>query len=66
MIYFDDTTLNMYFPFHRYRTFWVNRAGAPLEELDVKPHREGKTLLDVLNFVKENNSAASAELLSAK
>ena len=41
---------------HRYKTFWVNRAGAPLEELGVTPHKEGKTLQDVLTFVKESNS----------
>ena len=34
-----------------YTTFWVNRTGAPLEELGVTPHGEGRTLLDLLNFV---------------
>jgi 2-haloacid dehalogenase len=35
-----------------YRTFWVNRAGAPLEELGVTPHGQGRSLTDVLAFVE--------------
>jgi 2-haloacid dehalogenase len=34
-----------------YKTFWVNRAGAPLEELGVTPHGEGRSLNDVLSFI---------------
>ncbi|MBC7404905.1 MAG: haloacid dehalogenase type II [Cytophaga sp.] len=34
-----------------YHTFWVNRHAAPLEELGVVPHGEGRTLLDLLGFV---------------
>lgn len=34
-----------------YTTFWVNRHAAPLEELGVVPHGEGRTLLDLLGFV---------------
>jgi 2-haloacid dehalogenase len=33
-----------------YTTLWVNRAGAPLEQLDTEPTRSGKSLLDVLSF----------------
>ncbi|MEN3365902.1 MAG: 2-haloacid dehalogenase [Burkholderiales bacterium] len=35
-----------------YQTFWVNRAGAPLEELGVTPHGQGSSLTDVLEFVE--------------
>jgi len=35
-----------------YTTFWVNRAGAPLEELGVVPHGTGSTLTDVIDFVE--------------
>jgi 2-haloacid dehalogenase len=34
-----------------YTTFWVNRAGAPLERLGVRPTAEGRTLSDVVGFV---------------
>jgi len=34
-----------------YQTFWVNRAGAPLEELGVKPNAEARSLNDLLAFV---------------
>ena len=34
-----------------YQTFWVNRAGAPVEELGVSPHGEGASLTDLLEFV---------------
>ncbi|MDO8702910.1 MAG: haloacid dehalogenase type II [Undibacterium sp.] len=34
-----------------YTTFWVNRHAAPLEELGVRPHGEGRSLVDVLEFV---------------
>jgi len=37
-----------------YTTFWVNRAGAPLEELGVTPHAEGKNLEDLLHYVERN------------
>ena len=33
-----------------YTTLWVNRAGAPLEQLDTPPTRTGTSLLDVLDF----------------
>jgi len=33
-----------------YRTFWVNRANAPLDRLDVKPGGTGSTLRDLLQF----------------
>ena len=31
-------------------TFWVNRAGAPLEELDIVPNAQGRTLDDLLEY----------------
>lgn len=34
-----------------YRTFWVNRANAPMEELGVTPTGEGRTLDDLHSFV---------------
>ncbi len=37
-----------------YRTFWVNRAGAPMEELGVTPHGEGRTLDDLHRFVEQH------------
>lgn len=33
-----------------FTTLWVNRAGAPLEQLDTHPTRTGTTLRDVLDF----------------
>jgi 2-haloacid dehalogenase len=33
-----------------YTTLWVNRAGAPLEQLDTPPSRAGSSLRDVLDF----------------
>ncbi|MFO1273054.1 MAG: haloacid dehalogenase type II [Rubrivivax sp.] len=33
-----------------YTTLWVNRAGAPLEQLDTAPTRAGSSLRDVLTF----------------
>jgi 2-haloacid dehalogenase len=39
-----------------YTTFWVNRAGAPLEELGVRPHGEGRTLDDLIGFVQKDSS----------
>jgi 2-haloacid dehalogenase len=45
-----------------YTTFWVNRATAPIEELGVKPDAEGKTLQDLLSYVKKSiaNSNSSS------
>ncbi|HXZ07298.1 MAG TPA: haloacid dehalogenase type II, partial [Paraburkholderia sp.] len=34
-----------------YTTFWVNRLGAPAEELGVKPHASGAGLTDLLAFL---------------
>ncbi len=39
-----------------YKTFWVNRAGAPLEELGVTPHGEGTELNDLLAFVEREQA----------
>ena len=33
-----------------YTTLWVNRAGAPLEQLGTEPTRTGRSLRDVLDF----------------
>jgi 2-haloacid dehalogenase len=33
-----------------YTTLWVNRSGAPLEQLDTAPSRIGSSLRDVLDF----------------
>lgn len=35
---------------HGFTTLWVNRAGAPLEQLDTEPTRIGSSLRDVLAF----------------
>jgi 2-haloacid dehalogenase len=35
-----------------YTTFWVNRNAAPLEELGVVPHGEGRSLSDLPEFLK--------------
>jgi len=45
-----------------YTTFWVNRTAAPIEELGVKPDAEGKTLQDLLSYVKKSiaNSNSSS------
>lgn len=40
-----------------YTTFWVNRSGAPLEELGVTPHGQGSSLTDVLAFVEQDRDA---------
>lgn len=39
-----------------YTTYWVNRADAPLEELGVTPHGQGRTLADLVDFVEKNRS----------
>ena len=33
-----------------YRTFWVNRANAPMEELGVTPNAQGRLLTDLLAY----------------
>jgi 2-haloacid dehalogenase len=35
-----------------YTTFWVNRAGAPLERLGVQPSAQGRSLSDVAAFLE--------------
>lgn len=35
-----------------YTTFWINRAGAPLEELQTKPHGTGRAMSDLVAFVQ--------------
>ncbi|MES2537554.1 MAG: haloacid dehalogenase type II [Pseudomonadota bacterium] len=39
-----------------YTTFWVNRADAPLEELGVEPHGQGRTLTDLVKFIEKNRT----------
>lgn len=34
-----------------FQTFWINRSGQPLEELDVPPTVQGSLLTDVVDFV---------------
>jgi 2-haloacid dehalogenase len=41
---------------HGYTTLWVNRAGAPLEQLDTSPTRIGRSLRDVLDFFPDPRS----------
>lgn len=36
-----------------YKTFWVNRSGTPIEELGVVPNGEGRSLSDLLPFLRE-------------
>jgi 2-haloacid dehalogenase len=38
-----------------YTTFWVNRTAAPLEELGVAPHAQGRDLRDLLAYVEQKN-----------
>ena len=40
-----------------YTTLWVNRAGAPLEQLDTNPTRIGTSLRDVLSFFDQPTTA---------
>jgi 2-haloacid dehalogenase len=35
-----------------YTTFWINRAGAPAEELGVIPHGTGGGMADLLDFIE--------------
>ena len=35
---------------HGYTTLWINRAGAPMEQLGIQPTRVGHSLRDVLEF----------------
>jgi 2-haloacid dehalogenase len=39
-----------------YRTFWVNRTNAPMEELGVTPNGEGRTLDDLHRFIQQYRS----------
>ncbi|WP_460837623.1 haloacid dehalogenase type II [Noviherbaspirillum agri] len=41
-----------------YRTFWVNRNDAPLEELGVTPNGQGSSLADLLAFAEKERDAA--------
>jgi len=38
-----------------YTTFWVNRLAAPLEELGVAPHGEGRSLTDLFGYVEKHS-----------
>jgi 2-haloacid dehalogenase len=41
-----------------YTTFWVNRAGAPLEELGVTPDGTGPDMNALLHFVRQQLGVA--------
>lgn len=38
-----------------YRTFWVNRSQAPLDELGITPNAQGQTLDDLARFVLQED-----------
>lgn len=38
-----------------YTTFWINRGGHPLEQLDVTPSATGRLLSDVVAYLKQSN-----------
>ena len=40
-----------------YKTFWVNRADAPMEELGVTPHGQGRLLSDLPAFIAAGRAA---------
>jgi 2-haloacid dehalogenase len=40
-----------------YTTFWVNRTGAPLEELGVAPDATGRDMRDLLLFMQQGRAA---------
>jgi 2-haloacid dehalogenase len=44
-----------------YRTFWVNRAGAPMEELGVTPHGQGRLLSDLPPFIEANKAPSTGQ-----
>lgn len=44
-----------------YRTFWVNRTGAPMEELGVTPHGQGRLLTDLPPFIDANLASPTAQ-----
>lgn len=39
-----------------YTTFWINRSGQPLEQLDVTPTVQGRLLTDVVDFVARHRA----------
>ena len=39
-----------------YTTFWINRSGQPLEQLDVTPTVQGRQLTDVVDFVARHRA----------
>lgn len=43
-----------------YTTFWVNRNGQPLEQLDVTPTAIGERLTDLLELARERGAAAAS------
>jgi 2-haloacid dehalogenase len=45
-----------------YTTFWINRAGMPLEVLDVEPAATGGTMQDVMAFVAAQNASLGLTL----
>jgi 2-haloacid dehalogenase len=47
-----------------YRTFWVNRANAPMEELGVTPHGQGRLLSDLPPFIEANMASPAIPTIS--
>lgn len=43
-----------------YTTFWINRSEQPLEALDVEPHASGRSLDEVVDFVRRSIAAPPA------
>jgi 2-haloacid dehalogenase len=43
-----------------YKTFWVNRANAPMDELGVTPHGQGRLLSDLPAFLAAGAGAGQA------
>lgn len=39
-----------------YTTFWINRSGSPLEQLDVSPTAQGRLLTDVVDYVARHRA----------
>lgn len=38
-----------------YTSFWINRGGLPVEQLDVQPSATGRLLTDVLTYIQQTN-----------
>lgn len=38
-----------------YTSFWINRGGQPVEQLDVQPTATGRLLTDILTYIQQTN-----------